>query len=261
MKKLVALALASTMVFSMAACSDKKDSKTSANNVANSAAADVSVETVVDAFDKFVKDQDSDFSYDSTMVMKMEGEGQTVSMEMTGTSVSYDGVTYTKTTTKSNMLGESEEMVEESYDITKEDGSMISATKTSEDEEWDVEEYEAGDEESEEMGNLDVEELKKSAKIETKGDNAIVTMEISADQIGMEEDALMGDMEGFSVKAVVTYSAKDSAITNVEFVFDLDALNEMFGALGVTVSECTMKMDNIKKTDKAIEIPAEIELD
>lgn len=253
-KKLVALALASTMVFSMAACGDKKSDAKSSNET---------VEKVVEAFGEFVKEQDSDFSYDSNMTMKMEGNGQTVTMEMAGTSVSYDGVTYTKSTTKTIMDKESQEVVEESYDIKKEDGSLISATKTSLDEEWDVEEYDAEDVETseDEMDDFDVEAIKKDAKIETKGDNAIVTMEIAADQVGMDADELMGDMEGFSIKAIVTYNTKDAAITDVEFVFDLKALDEMFGALGVKVSECTMKMNNIKKTDKAIEIPEEIELD
>ena len=124
-KKLVALALASTMVFSMAACGDKKSDAKSSNET---------VEKVVEAFGEFVKEQDSDFSYDSNMTMKMEGNGQTVTMEMAGTSVSYDGVTYTKSTTKTIMDKESQEVVEESYDIKKEDGSLISATKTSLDE-------------------------------------------------------------------------------------------------------------------------------
>ena len=84
---------------------------------------------------------------------------------------------------------------------------------------------------------------------------------IDKEECDMDADELMGDMEGFSIKAIVTYNTKDAAITDVEFVFDLEALDEMFGALGVKVSECTMKMNNIKKTDKAIEIPEEIELD
>ena len=183
-KKLVALALASTMVFSMAACGDKKSDAKSSNET---------VEKVVEAFGEFVKEQDSDFSYDSNMTMKMEGNGQTVTMEMAGTSVSYDGVTYTKSTTKTIMDKESQEVVEESYDIKKEDGSLISATKTSLDEEWDVEEYDAEDVETseDEMDDFDVEAIKKDAKIETKGDNAIVTMEIAADKVGMDADELM----------------------------------------------------------------------
>ena len=126
-----------------------------------------------------------------------------------------------------------------------------------------MEEYDAEDVETseDEMDDFDVEAIKKDAKIETKGDNAIVTMEIAADKVGMDADELMGDMEGFSIKAIVTYNTKDAAITDVEFVFDLEALDEMFGALGVMVSECTMKMNNVKKTEKAIEIPEEIKLD
>ena len=43
---------------------------------------------------------------------------------------------------------------------------------------------------------------------------------------------------------------------------DLDAINEMMAAFGdVNVEEFTMKMVDIKKNDKPIEIPAEIELD
>lgn len=47
-KKLVALALASTMVFSTAACGGSKDDKKSASK-----ANDVSAATVVEAFDEF----------------------------------------------------------------------------------------------------------------------------------------------------------------------------------------------------------------
>lgn len=195
------------------------------------------------------------------MAMKMEGMGESVTVETKSTSASYDGVTYTKTTTKNIMPDATEEVVEESYDITKEDGSLVSATKTSEDEEWDVVEYESDDEDSEEIPELDVEALKKAAKIEYKGDDAIVTMELSADQVGMGTDELMGDMDGFSVKTIITYNSKNKAIANVEFVFDLESLNEVFGALGLKFSECSMKLENIKKTEKAIEIPAEIELD
>lgn len=255
-KKLVALALASTMVFSTAACGGSKDDKKSASK-----ANDVSVATVVEAFDEFFTEQDSNYTYDSIMAMKMEGMGESVTVKTKSTSASYDGVTYTKTTTKNIMPDATEEVVEESYDITKEDGSFVSATKTSEDEEWDVVEYESDDEDSEEIPELDVEALKKAAKIEYKGDDAIVTMEISADQVGMGTDELMGDMDGFSVKTIITYNSKNKAIANVEFVFDLESLNEVFGALGLKFSECSMKLENIKKTEKAIEIPAEIELD
>lgn len=256
-KKLAALALASIMVFSMAACGGSKDDKKSASK-----ANDVSVDTVVEAFEAFSKEQDKNYSVDTTMIMKMTSEGMEMNMETFSQSSSYDGVNYTKTTTKMDMAGMQQETVDEVYTIEKEDGVVTEATKTSDDEEWEVDTYEIIESDEEEEVKLDVEALKKSAKMETKGDECFVTMEVSGADMDLGDDAMMGDMSDMKLNVVVTYNAKDSAITGMEVKMDLDAINEMMKELGdIEVSEFQIKMENIKKTEKAIEIPAEIELD
>lgn len=259
-KRVAALVLASTMIFSMAGCGDKKDSKGTDSQAANSAASEVTIDTVIEAFETFTKEQDKNYAADTTMIMKMEAEGMAMNMEVSANSSSYEGVTYSKTTTKVDMLGIKQDIVEESYTITKEDGTVIVATKEADAEEWDIEE--ASEEESESESKLNFEELKKSATMEKKGDNCYLTMKLSADQIEMEENELMGDMSDFTVDTIVTYNAKDGAITEIEFKFDLDAINDMVAEAGSgSVSEFSMKVENIKKNDKAIEVPAEIKLD
>lgn len=260
-KKLVALALAGTMVFSMAACGSKKDEKSSGNQAVNGEASEVTLDSVLDAFGTFTEEQDKNYSADTSMVMKMKGEGVEVYMDMKASSSSFDGVTYAKTTTKTDMLGEDVEEVEESYTITKEDGSVVMATKAVGDEEWDVDTTDAEDVE-EVTEKFDIEAAKKTAKMEKDGDNCYVTMNISATEMGLESNELLGDMSDFKVTVKVTYNAKEGAVTEVSVEFDLDALNEMFAALGaVEVTEFSMKVDNIKKNDKVIEIPDEIQLD
>ena len=107
-KKLLALALAGTMVFSMTACGDKED-KASEGGKAKSTEStesteksnnsvkvdDVSVETVIEKFDEFTKNQDTNYSAETYIKMKMSAAGMEMDMEMTGISSSYDGVTYT----------------------------------------------------------------------------------------------------------------------------------------------------------------------
>ena len=53
-------------------------------------------------------------------------------------------------------------------------------------------------------------------------------------------------------------------ITGIDVIYNVDELNEMYADLGmddVVYSEYSTKFTNIKKLDKPIEIPSEIELD
>lgn len=258
-KRLVALALASTMVFSMAACGDKKDKKSSENQAVNAETSEELLDTVIEALSKFTEEQDKCYSADTSMSMKMKAEEMDIYMDVIATTSAFDGVTYTKSTSKTNMLGEDMEDVSEVYSITKEDGSIVTATKI--DDEWEVEEYDAEDIE-EAVEKLDVEAAKKTAKISKDGDNYCVSVDIAAEQMGLGEDELFGDMSDFKVTVKATYNEKESALTKLEVMFDLEALNETLSSLGsVEITEFSMKVENIKKNDKAIEIPAEIELD
>lgn len=274
-KKLVALALAGTMVFSMAACEGKKDDKKGStnsktkntvedatDNASKMEADGESIDRILAKFEEFTKEQDNNYSYGMEMSMKMESEGIEVSMEMDSTSSSYDGVVYSKSNTKSEALGETEEIIEEVYTITKEDGTVVTAMKTAEDDEWYVETEDAEEMEDMEEPNFDIEAIKDATTIEKKGDNYYLTMEISASDMGLDEDELMLGLSEFDVAVVVVYNEKQDEITEVEFKMDLDAINEMMAAFGdVNIEEFTMKMVDIKKNDKPIEIPAEIELD
>ena len=274
-KKLVALALAGTMVFSMAACEGKKDDKKGStnsktkntvedatDNASKMEADGESIDRILAKFEEFTKEQDNNYSYGMEMSMKMESEGIEVSMEMDSTSSSYDGVVYSKSNTKSEAFGETEEIIEEVYTITKEDGTVVTAMKTAEDDEWYVETEDAEEMEDMEEPNFDIEAIKDATTIEKKGDNYYLTMEISASDMGLDEDELMLGLSEFDVAVVVVYNEKQDEITEVEMKMDLDAINEMMAAFGdVNVEEFTMKMVDIKKNDKPIEIPAEIELD
>lgn len=274
-KKLVALALAGTMVFSMAACEGKKDDKKGStnsktkntvedatDNASKMEADGESIDRILAKFEEFTKEQDNNYSYGMEMSMKMESEGIEVSMEMDSTSSAYDGVVYSKSNTKSEALGETEEIIEEVYTITKEDGTVVTAMKTAEDDEWYVETEDAEEMEDMEEPNFDIEAIKDATTIEKKGDNYYLTMEISASDMGLDEDELMLGLSEFDVAVVVVYNEKQDEITEVEFKMDLDAINEMMAAFGdVNIEEFTMKMVDIKKNDKPIEIPAEIELD
>lgn len=269
-KKLLALALAGTMVFSMTACGDKED-KASEGGKAKSTEStesteksnnsvkvdDVSVETVIEKFDEFTKNQDTNYSAETYIKMKMSAAGMEMDMEMTGISSSYDGVTYTKSST--NMFGEVSE--DEEYTITQEDGSIVTASKSVDDDEWDVYTMDADDEE-ESAPTLDLEKIKKTAKMETKGDNCIVTMEVDAEDLQISDDEMFEGAEDMTVKVIVTYNAKEDAITEMEVEFDMDVLSEAMSALGdIEIDELEMKVTNIKKNTKPIEIPSEIELD
>ena len=277
-KKLVALALAGTMVFSMAACEGKKDDEKGSANSKVKNTADVAadegkkqvnkeetgeiIDIALAKFEEFTKEQDKNYSYGMEMTMKMESEGIEVSMEMDSTSSSYDGVVYTMSNTKAGVLGETEEIIEEMYTITKEDGTVVTAMKTSEDDEWYVDTEDTVELENVEEPNFDIDAIKDAVKIEKKGDNYYLTMEISAADMGLDEDELMLGLSEFDVAVIVVYNEKQDEITEVEMKMDLDAINEMTAAFGdVNVEEFTMKMVDIKKNDKPIEIPAEIELD
>lgn len=248
-KKLLALALAGTMVFCMTACGDKE------SKGGNS--SDASVDTVLEKFEEFTENMEKNYSSESNMEMKMSASGMSMDMKSTSLSSSYDGVTYTKTTT--SMLGIDE--VEEEYSITNEDGSVTVASKSADDDEWEVDTIDAEDIE-EAASKLDIDKIKDSAKMETKGDNCIVTMEVDAEDMDMADNEMFEDMADMKITVIVTYNTKDEAITEMEIKFDLDALSEAFGALGdVEIEKFEMKVTNIKKNDKPIEIPSEIELD
>lgn len=259
-KKLLALALAGTMVFSMAACGSKdsdKDSnkKTEANDSAEES-KDVSVDSVVEDFSLFMENMNENFSSKTYMKLNMSASGMAMTMEATADTTAFDGVSYTKSTT--TVLGEKSE--DEEYTIKNEDGSVTTAYKSADDDEWEVDTVDAAD--IEEVQKLDVETLKKNATMETKGDDYIVTMEIDASEMDFGDTDMLGDVSGMKVKVIVTYNAKDKAVTEMEVKFDLEALSEAFAEMGdITIDEFVMKVTDIKKNDKAIEIPAEIELD
>ena len=157
------------------------------------------------------------------------------------------------------MFGEVSE--DEEYTITQEDGSIVTASKSVDDDEWDVYTMDADDEE-ESAPTLDLEKIKKTAKMETKGDNCIVTMEVDAEDLQISDDEMFEGAEDMTVKVIVTYNAKEDAITEMEVEFDMDVLSEAMSALGdIEIDELEMKVTNIKKNTKPIEIPSEIELD
>ena len=255
LKKLLALALASTMVFSMAACGDKKESDKKTGNVDK-----VTVETVLEAFKQYTENDDECYSYDMIMTMKIEAAEMSIELDSEQNVKANGGVKYVKDTSTTSMLGESDSTVTETYTITKEDGTVIEATKEASDDEWDV--YEVYEEEDAE-NKVDIEELAKSAKIENDGHNYYVTATVNADEMGLTESGMMEDAEDVSVDVIITYNAKEKDITAIDIDMDQEIIESLFSALlgEVEVKEFTMKMENIKKCDETIEIPSDIELD
>ena len=255
-KKLLALGLVGTMVFSMAACGGSKDSDKGADKT-----GDVTVETVLEAFDKYTDESDTGYSYDMIMSMKIEAEEMSVEMDSKQTIMAYDGVKYTKESTTTSMLGMDDESVTETYLIKMEDGTVIEATKDADDDEWDV--YETEIEEDDSESKLNVEELAKTAKIEKDGNNYLVTATVNAEEMGLTEEGMMEGLEDTTVEVVITYNAKQKDITSIDVNMDKEIMEALFSALlgEVEVKELTIKVENIKKSDKAIEIPSEIELD
>lgn len=289
-KRLVALALAGTMVFSMAACGDKKDNDSASEtkkNVTtnneetnkqetnkqetnkqeinsestNNGADDVLVQKVLEAFAQYAENSEKNYSADMIMKIEMEASGMTMEIDSVQSSSSYDGVTYIKATSKVDMFGEKEESVDETYTITMEDGSVICATKSLDDDEWDVFPEIDLDEESE--TDIDVEELLETAQIEKKGDNYYVKISVDAGDMGLSEDDIMSGVSDAKVDVILTYNIDNEAITEIEIDMDWKLIEEAFASLfgEVEITELSMTIENIKKTDKPIEIPAEIELD
>ena len=281
-KKILALALAGTMVLSMTACGDDKESDkksatsaketsadketskggnasedkdTTADNNA-SADSDLAVEDVLDKIEDFVNNKDKNYSTEMYMKMVMSAEGMSFSMESTAVSKSYDGVKYTKTT--SDSFGE--KSVDEEYSIINEDGSVTTASKNMEDDEWDV--YTEFNDDEDNESTLDIEKVKETATMKKKGDNYIVTMEVDAEDVNITDDDTFGDISGMKIKLIVTYNVKKDMITEMEVEFDTDVLTEIFAALGdISVDEVEIKITNIEVNDEPIEIPSEIELD
>jgi hypothetical protein len=198
-KKLLALGLAGMMVFSMAACGDKKDSDKGSGK-----GDKVTVETVLESFKKYTDEDDKSYAYDMIMSMKIEASEMAIEMESEQNVKANGGVKYVKDTSSTNMLGESQDSVTETYTITKEDGTVIEATKEAGDDEWDVYETEV---EEEEESEIDIEDLAKTAKIENDGHNYYVTATVSAEDMGITEDGMMEGVEDTSVDVVITYNA------------------------------------------------------
>ena len=254
-KKLLALALAGTMVFSMAACSGNKDGKS------GSGSSEVTAKTVLEAFEEYQDGEKFCFSYDMIMDMKFSAAG----MEFVSSSVQATkegkGVKYIKETSKSNFMGELEESVSETYTITKEDGTVIEASKDVEDDEWDVTPILSTDEDD--KNKYDIEEMEKTAKIENDGDMYYVTSTITAEQMGIAEDDMMAGLEDSEIEIVIAYDGKAGELKSIDINMDKKLIETVFSALlgEVEVTEFTMKIENIEKLDGEIEIPAEIELD
>ena len=260
-KRLGALALAGTMVFSMAACGDKGEAKTSGGDKVSNEANNVSAETVLEAFAQYSKDDDKNYSADMSMNIDMNVSGMAMKITSTNFASSYDGVTYSKVTSTTNMFGAEESTVDETYTITMEDGTVMCATKSSEDDEWDV--YEDFGLDTESDSDINVEELLDSAKIEKKGDNCYVTITMDADEMDLSDDDIMSGIPDAKVDVVLTYNAKEETLTEINVDVDKKIIEEAFGEMfgEVEIAEFSLKIENIKKNDKPIEIPAEIELD
>ena len=268
-KRLAAMALAGTMVFSMAACSDsgKKESNNATTNNettkdegGNNEAGNVPVEDVIEAYKMYVENDGKNYSYNTTQISDVDAEGFSVYMEEYIEAKSFDNVTYTKTTYKTNLLGTDEEYVEEALIIVKEDGSEVRASKSGDEDEWSVGVITTSELIVLEALNdreVNVDEVKKSAKMESKGDECYVTMKLETDEVEIEDKT-----GSFKADVIVTYNTKENVITDIEYIFDLESINEYFSDLdNMVYNELEVKINNIKKMDKPIEIPAEIELD
>lgn len=267
-KRLVAMALAGTMVLCMVACSDT-DKKASSNATENNETvkdengnnenSNVSVEDVIEAYKLYVENDGKNYSYDTLQISDIEAEGLSIYVEEDIETKSYDNVTYTKTKYKTNIMGSDEEYVEESLIIVKEDGSEVVASKSDDDEKWNVGVITTSELIVLEALNdkeVNVEEVKKSAKMESKGDECYVTMKLETSEVDIE-----GETGSFEVDVIVTYNTKENAIAAIEYEFDLESINEYFLRLdNMTYEKLEVKIDNIQKMDKPIEIPEEIEL-
>lgn len=284
-KKLVALALAGTMVFSMAACGDKEKEKSSSNDTTsasenkteadtdagntdagnsdagNSEVSDVSLETVLEAFNAYVETNGKNSSYDTYMAMKMSAEGMTIDMVVDAEIKNYDNVTYTKTTSKTSMMGASEETTEEGYRIIKEDGSEVVASRTVGEDEWDMGSITSIDMDLYDAfsgAEFSADEMKDLATMENNGDECVVTVKYEASE--MDSDMFEG-LDGIEMDIIITYNVKEASVTGIAIDFDIDAFNEMNASMGVTYEELELEMSNIKKLDQPIEVPSEIQLD
>lgn len=252
LKKLAALAMVGTMVLGMAGCGGSEEK-----------AKDVSVDTVVEAFDTFMKEQNESYYYETSFVTKIMSGDNEVYMDLQGTSNAYDGVWHQTSIGKTNMFGEDVESSEEIYVIKKKDGSVVTASKEAEDDEWYVDTDDAEDVEEETKLQLNVEDIKKTAKMETKGDNCYVTMQVDPEAVDVDFTTMgNSDMADVKLQVKVTYNMKEEAIKNIEMGFDMDTLNNSSDSgNSAKVTEFSVKVENIKKNTKAIEIPSEIELD
>lgn len=274
-KRLVALAMASTIVISMSACSDKK-TVSSNNQVGNQAAndsedilKDVSLDVVLNSFKEFIENEEKNYSVVMSSVVAAEYSGSPIESDIISSVSFYDGVTYSKSVGTTNMYGKKEDISTESYTIIKEDGSQVEATKETNANEWDVTVYSAEqmakfDMLPEETEKMDVEELKKSANLENKGEECYVTLKLDGGYIDQSGSYSSDSGNGFAVDVTIVYNKKDAMITDIDMIYNVDELNRMYanmGLEGTTYSEYSMKYANIKKLNNPIEIPAEISID
>lgn len=268
-KRLVAMALAGTMVFSIVACSDAKkkessnattNNETTKDEEGNNGTSNVPVEDVIEAYKMYMQNDGKNYTYNTTMSTKIQTGGLSIYIEQYLETKSYDNVTYIKTTSKTNLTGTDNVYVEESLRIEKEDGSEVVASKTEDDENWSVgvittsklDLFEALKEQE-----LNVDELKKSAKMESKGDECYVTIKLETGE--METN---GETGSFEADVKITYNTKQNAIIGIDVGFDLESINEFYSSMvDMVYDELVVKIDSIKKTDKPIDIPDEIEID
>ena len=318
-KRLAAIALAGTMVFSMAACSDNKDKHSSEETTNSSkitsvdeenankadgvdkadkeeetkqepnvdkedtsvkedeekqeetkeeetskdkgtARGDASVEDIVNGFIEYLDSDGKNYTYDSYMYTKMESEGVVIDMQVDMFTKSYDNITYTKMVTKFDMMGLNEEFAEESYVINKEDGTQVVATKEVAEDEWQVGvstsiEFDLYNMLKEQK--LELNELTKFAKVEKNGTESRVIFTIETGEVSHE---LYGELNSVKIDVVITYDENEGAIKAIAIECDIDSFNELLAKLGdVSYEKMEMKIYNIEKTTKPIDVPAEIE--
>lgn len=258
LKKLVALTLASAMVFSIVACSNIEKTKSGEDTSEETLSAEdvIILNTVIDEFALFRDSENSNYSSDCVMAIEMTVTGVALGMEMDWNSSSYEGVSYSKTTTKVIALGQEQKTVVESYSINNDDGTITTAEKNNEDDGWTVTTSAKKD-----SDDIDIEAIKKTATMTKDDDNYYVTMEIAADDMGINDTELFASAEDFTIQVTVTYDANEKVIKAFDANIELEVLSQLFAELGeVEITGFSMRIDNIEKNDKPIEIPEEIEL-
>ena len=316
-KRLAAIALAGTMVFSMAACSGDKKDKSSGENTTSgseitsseeantdksdegenkdkeadtkqegkveqeetsakeeetnkeketaskdkgSTSSDASLEDVINGFIEYLDCDGKNYTFDSYLATKMKSEGIDIDMQVDMLTKSYDNVTYTKMVTKFNMMGFNEEYAEETYVINKEDGTQVVATKEVSEDEWQIGvsstiEFDLYNMLKEQK--LELKELMNMAKVEKNGSESCVKFTIETEEVTNE---LYGEISSVKIDVIVTYDENAGVVTGIALECDVDSFNELIAKFGdISYDKMEMKIENIKKTDKPINVPAEID--